>query len=167
MGLLAGVLYVWGSGALIAIKIDDAVDAVPVHCLGGIWGMLAVGLLSHPDRLRKAFGSGDHPGLFYSFSNGGADGNLLACQIIGCLFVIGWTLFTMLPFFLWLNFMGWFRSGSIQELVGLDVTYNLDGGVGLVGEEKEENEEAAYLDAYERYKQNMKKNREGVVAHQP
>lgn len=158
---MSGMLYIFGSDALIAVKIDDAVDAVPVHCLGGIWGMIAVGLMAHPDRLREAYGS-DHPGFFYSFSNGGADGNLLACQIIGCLFVIGWTLFTMLPFFLWLNFMGWFRSGSIQELVGLDVTYNLDGGTGALGvEDREDNDEAAYLDAYERYKQNMKKQRAG------
>lgn len=157
------MLYVWGSDTLISLKIDDAVDAVPVHMVGGIWGLLAVGLLSHPERLREAYGSDAHPGLFYSFANGGADGNLLTCQIIGGGFVIGWTLFTMLPFFLWLSFMGWFRSGSIQELVGLDITYNLDGGTGALGDDKNDGDEIAYLDAYERYKQNMKNKRTGTA----
>lgn len=29
----------------------------------------------------------------------------------------------MLPFFMWLNYMGWFRSDSLEELVGLDLSY--------------------------------------------
>ena len=29
----------------------------------------------------------------------------------------------MMPFFLWLNYMGWFRSDSLEELVGLDLSY--------------------------------------------
>jgi len=28
------------------------------------------------------------------------------------------------PFFLWLNYMGWFRSDSLEELVGLDISYH-------------------------------------------
>lgn len=38
VGIVAGILYCLGSEALIRVKIDDAVDAVPVHCLGGLWG---------------------------------------------------------------------------------------------------------------------------------
>ena len=75
-------------------------------------------------------------------------------------------MFTMVPFFIWLNFMGWFRSGSIQELVGLDITYNLaeDMGVGEDGVARrggaEDEDEEKYMDAYERYRQQMRGNRE-------
>ena len=30
-GTTAGILYLWGSGLLIKLKLDDAVDAIPVH----------------------------------------------------------------------------------------------------------------------------------------
>jgi Amt family ammonium transporter len=39
------------------------------------------------------------------------------------LFVIGWSIATMLPFFIWLNYMGWFLADSLEELVGLDMSY--------------------------------------------
>lgn len=154
-GAIAGALYLGASDLLIKMKIDDAVDAVPVHCVGGLWGLLAVGLLSEPERVRQAFGTDAHPGFFYSLVEGHNDARLLACQVVGSLFIIGWTLITMLPFFLWLNFMGWFRCESVQELVGLDITYNLnteDGEGKQYGDEVKEE----YLDAYERYRENMR-----------
>ena len=57
--------------------------------------------------------------------------------------------------------MGWFRSESVQELVGLDISY---GGVGaaqnfLNGEEGDEGVKEEYLDAYEKYRQNMREKR--------
>ena len=128
-------------------------------------GLLSVGFLAEPVRLLKAYDTDQHPGFFYSLATGSPNATLLACQVIGILFVIGWTMFTMVPFFIWLNFMGWFRSGSIQELVGLDITYNLaeDMGVGEDGVPRpggEDEDEAKYMDAYERYRQQMRGNRE-------
>lgn len=80
------------SDLLIAMKIDDAVDAVPVHCVGGLWGLLAVGLLSAPERTRQAYLTDAHPGFFYSLAEGHNDARLLACQVLGILFIFGWTL---------------------------------------------------------------------------
>ena len=65
----------------------------------------------------------------------------------------------MLPFFLWLNLMGWFRSESVHELVGLDVTYGLDGAEGPDGKLIDDDVQEEYLDAYERYRQNMANTR--------
>ena len=121
VGLAAGCLYLGASDLLIRFKLDDAVDAVPVHGAGGVWGLLSVGLLSNPERMRQAFGTSAHAGFLYSLVEGHNDARLLACQVIGTAFIFGWTLVTMLPFFLWLNFMGWFRCESVQELVGLDM----------------------------------------------
>jgi hypothetical protein len=123
---------------------------------GGIWGLLSVGLLSQPDNLHRLFGADIHPGFLYSLGNGN-DARLLACQVIGIAFIFGWTLVTMLPFFLWLNFMGWFRCESVQELVGLDITYNAgSGGIGEVKAVDDEDVKEEYLDAYQRYRQNMR-----------
>ena len=41
VGLLSGVLYLWGTNLMIRLGIDDAVDAIPIHMICGIWGSLA------------------------------------------------------------------------------------------------------------------------------
>jgi len=152
-GIIAGVLYLWGSESLIRNKLDDAVDAIPVHMINGLWGLIAVGLMSHPDHMLHAYGRADSPGLFYIHSHGG-NANLMVCQIVGALFIFGWTTFTMFPFFLWLNYMGWFRCESVQELVGLDITYDGERAVAVKNEEgSEEGLKDEYMQAYQRYKQ--------------
>lgn len=157
--MIGGWLYLLGSDLLVSFKIDDAVDAIPVHMFGGLWGLLAVGFLSKPDLMLQAYGTAAHPGFFYSISEGHNDARLLACQVCGALFIFGWTLVTMLPFFLWLNFMGWFRSESVHELVGLDLTYGLDTAGGAEGKLLDDDVQEEYLDAYERYRQNMANSR--------
>lgn len=124
IGAVAGCLYLAGSAALIHYKLDDAVDAVPVHLVNGAWGLLSTGLFSSPGRIQDAFGANfTHAGLFYTFKSG-VDFTLLASQTLEIVFIAGWAVATMTPFFLWLNYMGWFRSDSLEELVGLDISYH-------------------------------------------
>jgi Amt family ammonium transporter len=124
VGLVSGVIYLMGSKFLLKIRIDDAVDAIPVHMFNGMWGLIATGLFSSPGRLIEAFGTDEHVGLFYSWGQGSFDGTLLLIQFITMMFVIGWSIATMLPFFIWINYMGWFRADSLEELVGLDMSYH-------------------------------------------
>jgi len=44
IGAIGGVVSVLASYALKYYRIDDAVDAIPVHLAGGIWGTIAVAL---------------------------------------------------------------------------------------------------------------------------
>ncbi|PWL38221.1 ammonium transporter [Flagellimonas aquimarina] len=44
IGLLAGVIIVFGVALIDKIKLDDPVGAVAVHLICGIWGTLAVGI---------------------------------------------------------------------------------------------------------------------------
>jgi ammonium transporter, Amt family len=90
----------------------------------GIWGVISVGLFASPRRLLTTFGRSDHPGLVYSWHNGNSNATLLGVQLIGILFIIGWVMFIMLPFFIWLDWRGWFRSDPLEELVGLDTSYH-------------------------------------------
>jgi Ammonium Transporter Family len=191
IGVVAGWLYMYGSSLLVRLRIDDAVDAIPVHMINGAWGMLATGLFASPSKLELTYGNSDNPGFFYSFQNG-VNGNLLLCQVCAVLFIFGWAVFTMVPFFLWLNFRyvenvilkseptceanlnadpflptvpfhhclsyfhlcrrGWLRADSLEELVGLDISYhgNIPGGVGS-GVKKE------YVDAYNRHKSTVRR----------
>jgi ammonium transporter, Amt family len=124
IGMIAGWIYVGASKLLIRLRLDDAVDSIPVHLFNGAWGVFAVGLFSAPKLVMEAFGSDEHPGLFYSIGQGNVDFTLLGLQVLEILFIAGWTTSMMLPFFLLLNYVGWFRVDSLEETVGLDTSYH-------------------------------------------
>jgi Amt family ammonium transporter len=69
----------------------------------GIWGAISVGLFADPKYLTMSHPKSSSAGLFYS------NGNLLLCQVVGIFFVIGWVIFTMIPFFAVLHYVGWLR----------------------------------------------------------
>ena len=136
IGASAGVVYLVASYGLISCRFDDAVDAIPVHMASGIWGMLCTGMFAAPRYLEMAYGRSDHPGFFYSGNDGGGpDFNLFGAQIVGCLFVIVWTAGMMLPFFLFLERLGNFRAGAVEEVMGLDKAYF--GGLQHGGEDSD------------------------------
>eukprot|EP01082_Thalassiosira_pseudonana_P013924 g11606.t1 g11606 contig6:199603-201681(-) len=124
IGLVGGALYLACSKLLVKKRIDDAVDGIPVHLINGIWGTLSVGLFAVPELLEQVYGRGDHAGWFYSWGQGSADAKLLGAQVVGILFVSGWVMITMFPFFCFLHYVGWLRADSLEEVVGLDAAYS-------------------------------------------
>lgn len=44
IGMVGALVMAWGNGKLLQWRMDDAVGAIPVHLVAGIWGTLAVGL---------------------------------------------------------------------------------------------------------------------------
>lgn len=100
-GLVAGAACTWGAEALRRLRIDDAVDAIAVHGLGGVWGLLAAGL----------FYQGD---LF--------DGARVMVQLLGALatfawaFPVAWLLFKLIDRLIGL------RAPTLNEQRGLDAT---------------------------------------------
>jgi ammonium transporter, Amt family len=146
IGSIAGVVYLLSSHLLIKLRIDDACDAIPVHAFSGVWGVIAVGLFSSSTRLEQFYGPGrgKHPGLLYSWYQGDSDFRLLGIQIVGVLFIVGWVLVIMLPFFVWLDWKGWLRSDPLEELVGLDTSYH--GGLALLSTHNDVKPE--YISAY-------------------
>ena len=51
IGIIAGWIYIGCSNLIVRLRIDDAVDAIPVHMGGGGWGVIATGLFSSPQRM--------------------------------------------------------------------------------------------------------------------
>eukprot|EP00934_Nitzschia_sp_Nitz4_P002660 Nitzschia sp. Nitz4//scaffold15_size197535//121819//123523//NITZ4_001589-RA/size197535-augustus-gene-0.213-mRNA-1//1//CDS//3329537748//2650//frame0 len=150
IGFVAGWFYLWGSDFLIKCRVDDAVDAIPVHMVNGIWGMIAVGLFASPDKLELAYGDAQYAGFFFSLVDGHFNARLLGAQVCSTLFIVGWTLFTMLPFFIWLNYQGWLRADSLEELVGLDISYH--GGTHI----RDDGVKKSYVDTYQRHRANKR-----------
>jgi len=118
IGAASGWVYILGSNLLVAFRIDDAVDAIPVHLGCGIWGCIATGIFAHPDLVMKVYSSGG-AGIIY-----GQGVKLLLVELIGVGFVLGWVTSVMTPFFIMLRFLGVFRVDPLEEVVGLDISHH-------------------------------------------
>lgn len=140
IGLIAGWVYIFWSKLLVKLKIDDAVDAIPVHFGNGIWGCIAVGLFAEPTRTANAYSDHGHYGWFYMWGMGSGDGSLLLAQICGVLWVIGWVTAIMVPYFHLLNVLGLFRVDSLEEEVGLDISHHKGAAYDLSGPTEEAQE---------------------------
>lgn len=147
IGMFAGLFYVLMSKLLIRLRFDDAVDAVPVHLVGGSWGLISTGLLSSPDLISAAYGPNPHSGWFYEWSEGSGDFTLIGVQLVAVLFLFSWTFTVMGAYFWLLNYLGWFRVDELEELAGMDISrhkgaaydYNAppDGSVDKLRERRE------------------------------
>jgi len=117
IGLIAGWVYIGCSKLLIKLRIDDAVDAIPVHYGNGIWGCIATGLFASPAKVEIAYANGAK-GLFY----GG--GKLLGAEVVGTLFITAWVCVIMIPYFFMLKYLNLFRVDPLEEEVGLDISHH-------------------------------------------
>lgn len=133
IGAFAGLFYLMGSRLLVRLRIDDAVDAVPVHMVGGAWGVIATGLFSNPDRMELAFGMREHSGWFFEWGQGSGDFTLLGIQLVAVLFILGWTSVTMGAYFYILNFFGLFRISALEEEVGMDISRHKGSAYSMEG----------------------------------
>jgi len=124
VGFFAGLIYLTTSELLIRFKIDDVVDAIPVHCFNGLWGMISVGLFAAPDLFEKVYGHSRNVGLFYEWSRGTNSWMLLVSQFVAILFIVTWVTLIMFPFFFVLRYLGYYRSDALEEFVGLDASYH-------------------------------------------
>jgi Amt family ammonium transporter len=118
-GVVGGWVYILFSSLLVKLRIDDAVDAVPVHFGNGMWGCIAVGLFAEPSRVINAYGEHGNYGLVY-----GTGANLLGAQVVGVLWIMAWVTVIMTPYFMLLNAAGMFRVDAIEEEVGLDISHH-------------------------------------------
>lgn len=112
IGLVAGLLVCFGVWLLdYKLKVDDPVGAVPVHCLNGIWGTIAVGLFA------TGKGQDGITGLFY-----GGGFHQLGIQLLGFVSVAGWAAVTCFIMFFAIKKTIGLRVSHHEEVVGLDIT---------------------------------------------
>ncbi|MEY2688263.1 MAG: hypothetical protein RL375_2461 [Pseudomonadota bacterium] len=100
-GMVAGALCVWGAERIRALRIDDAVDAVAVHGLGGIWGLAAAGLFYQGDMF---------------------NGQRVVVQMLGALAALVWALPTAWLAFKAIDRLIGLRAPTLNEQRGLDYT---------------------------------------------
>jgi len=106
IGFIGGLVYTGASIMMKKLKIDDVVDAFPVHGACGIWGVLALGFFGNPD---EEMGGN---GLFYG-------GDQLSTQLMTCVVIMAWTGSLSLAIFAPLKKLGLLRtSDEMQDLGG-------------------------------------------------
>jgi len=104
-GLIGGMVYYGFHRLLLALKIDDPLDASSVHGACGIWGVLAVGFFSDP-----------------ALSGVESRGYLIASQVVGILTIVSWTALNSLLVFIVLKYTVGIRVESADEIAGLDAS---------------------------------------------
>lgn len=125
IGAVAGGLCAWAVGLKFRFGLDDSLDVVGVHLVGGIVGTLLIGLFSTSE------GAGGIDGLFY----GGGAGSL-GDQALGVLIALAWSgTATAIIGFAIKYTIGW-RVPEEDEVNGIDLdqhgesAYDLHTGVG-------------------------------------
>jgi ammonium transporter, Amt family len=134
VGLVAGVGCAYAVGLKYKLRLDDSLDVVGVHLVGGVLGCVLIGFVgtnTSPQGVDGLFG--DMNGLLY-----GGNATLLWHQILGVLFTVVWTgVFTTGIAFAIKHTIGW-RVSEDEEIDGIDFAqhgesaYDLDGRSGGV-----------------------------------
>jgi Amt family ammonium transporter len=111
LGLLAGTLSALAVGLKFRFKIDDSLDVVGVHLVGGLVGSLFLGFFA-----TTSSGYGAAEGLFYG---GGLD--LLGKQAIGAFSVLAYSFVVTMVLGLALKRTIGLRVSTDEEVAGIDV----------------------------------------------
>eukprot|EP01135_Chromosphaera_perkinsii_P002774 Nk52_evm142s226 gene=Nk52_evmTU142s226 len=111
IGAIAGAVYMVWSWVLLRFKIDDVIDASPVHLGAGIWGTIATPIFAHNTLT-------DTSGIFYSWDK--ESFKQFGYNLGGCVTIIAWSATLCGLFFLLLKQVGLLRISEDLEIAGLD-----------------------------------------------
>jgi Amt family ammonium transporter len=117
IGLLASV-FCYTAVALIKPRLgyDDSLDAFGVHCVGGIFGSLAIGLFAS-----KAINPAGADGLFFG------NGHQLLIQSIGVLATAAYSFLATFAIYKIVDLLVGVRVSEKEEVIGLDLAQHREG----------------------------------------
>lgn len=113
IGIIGACVYMGASQLLKKLKIDDPLDAFPVHGACGVWGVLAAGIFGTDENIAWAYGND---------TGAVASGEQFGVQLTACVCIIAWVSVTIAPLFFLLKKMDMLRVDQQDEFVGLDVS---------------------------------------------
>tara|TARA_B100001094_G_scaffold100079_1_gene96227 strand:+ start:5706 stop:7046 length:1341 start_codon:yes stop_codon:yes gene_type:complete len=120
IGAIGGVIVYVSSAYLKKIKIDDPLDAAPIHLFCGIWGLISSGLFATKYNVLQVYGmSKTDWGLFY-----GGGVKQLGIQLVSALVITVWTCLTSGIMFKILNDKKLLRISQQEEEQGLDQSHH-------------------------------------------
>jgi Amt family ammonium transporter len=134
IGFIGGAVYYGASKMLLMLKIDDPLDASPVHFFCGMWGVISTGLFSSKSGVEfAAFSSHEAEGAKHYGAFMGGGGEQLGIQFVGMLAIAAWTCGMSLIMFLALKYAGILRVPPEEESEGLDTSHHGGSAYDLEG----------------------------------
>lgn len=134
IGFIGGAVYYGASKMLLMLKIDDPLDASPVHFFCGAWGVIATGLFSSKSGVEfAAFSSHEAEGAKHYGAFMGGGGEQLGIQFVGLLAIASWSCGMSLIMFLALKYAGILRVPPEEESEGLDTSHHGGSAYDLEG----------------------------------
>lgn len=123
IGLIGGFIYTGASKLLVALKIDDPLDAFAVHGASGTWGVLAVGVFCRPEYSYNLLGK---HGFIYPNTGPNSPtetyNDVLGIQIVTLLVIWAWVGVTATAMFAALKVTGILRVPAEVEEMGMDIS---------------------------------------------
>jgi Amt family ammonium transporter len=116
IGVVGGVVYLGSAALLPKLKLDDPVEAIPVHGACGIWGVLATGIFDFGNFMPGPV----HAWNGFSPYEKGGFGDLMLAQVVGVIAIVTWTGAWLTMVFYGLKMAGLLRITAHQEEMGLD-----------------------------------------------
>lgn len=127
IGAIGAMVYIVAAMVLLWCKVDDPLEAFPIHGAAGAWGALCPGLFNV--RMYQEVAGFEpigglekyHGGLY----NGG--GRLFVANLASVAVIMVWTVALILPLFVFMRLLGILRISPEEEIIGNDVSKH--GGV--------------------------------------
>merc|ERR1712167_156411 len=116
IGIIGGFVYLGGSALMPKIKVDDPVEAFPVHGACGIWGVLAAAIFDWGNFMDGRV----HAWYGFSPYDEAGFGDLFVANFVGILAIMAWAGAWLGVVFFVLKKAGLLRITACQEELGLD-----------------------------------------------
>ena len=117
IGAFGAIVYIGAGMLLLKLKIDDPLEAFPIHGACGLWGALACGLFNRKEYQAAAGLQAEQAGLFMH-----GQFKLFGINLLGCLIIASWVLVLITPFFIVMKVLGLLRISKEEELIGNDIS---------------------------------------------
>jgi Amt family ammonium transporter len=123
IGAVGACVYTGAAALLRHLRVDDVVEAVPVHLFCGAWGLVSVGFFAVESDVAAVYGYANDWGVFY-----GGSGAQLGVQLLGAAAIFAWSAAWGLLVFGGLKLAGALRVSREDEIAGLDAAQGLGHG---------------------------------------
>ncbi|KAL6065267.1 ammonium transmembrane transporter [Balamuthia mandrillaris] len=129
IGIISAFVYFFSSKLLELLRIDDPVDASPLHFFCGAWGVIAVGFFASEDHVAEVYRESDDYGVFV----GSSSGKQLGVQIVAVIVIALWSCSLSGILFFALRVLGFLRVSHTVEIAGLDEDHHGGSGYDMKG----------------------------------
>ena len=113
IGFIGAFVFMGASALLKKLKIDDPLDACPIHGFAGFWGCLCSGIFASDFNIANTYGN---------VNNAMSSGEQFGVQFVGALIIVAWTVVTSGAMFYAIKMTIGMRVPEFIEREGLDLS---------------------------------------------